>query len=121
MIKGVPVGAQIAWLLSTNSGIPFDNTRVVPVSHVAVMHGPFAAMGGGSAQPAITYGNGCWTVGCPLTNTRGFGEVGVACPPCAQSTVAPTCNKGPGMFALSLRPSPSRLRAASPFPYPRSG
>ncbi len=58
MINGVPVGAQIAWLLITNSGIPFDSTRVVPVNHVAVTQGPFAAMGGGSAQPAITYGGG---------------------------------------------------------------
>jgi hypothetical protein len=53
MIKGVPVGAQIAWLLRTASSWPFDVTRVVPVNHCAVTQGPFAVGGGGSVQPAI--------------------------------------------------------------------
>jgi hypothetical protein len=63
MINGVPVGAQIAWLLCTTSGWPLDKTRVVPVSHCALTHGPFAAVGGGSVQPAIMYGDVINTVG----------------------------------------------------------
>jgi hypothetical protein len=63
MINGVPLGAQIAWLLCTTSGWPFDVTRVVPLSHWAVTHGPFAAGGGGSVQPATTYGDVINTVG----------------------------------------------------------
>jgi hypothetical protein len=63
MINGVPVGAQIAWLLCTINGWPFDVTRVVPVNHCAVTQGPFAAVGGGSVQPATTYGDVINTVG----------------------------------------------------------
>jgi hypothetical protein len=76
MINGVPVGVQMAWLLCTINGCPFDKTRVVPTSHCAVTHGPFAPGGGGSAQPATTYGAASVTVGWPLTNTRGLGAVG---------------------------------------------
>lgn len=50
--NGVPVGAQIAWLLWTINGWPFEVTRVVPTNHCAVTQGPFAAGGGGKAQPA---------------------------------------------------------------------
>jgi hypothetical protein len=52
--SGVPLGAQIAWLLSTTNGCPLEKTRVEPTNHCAVTHGPFAAGGGGSAQPATT-------------------------------------------------------------------
>src|SRR5262252_1854621 len=95
-ISGVPVGTQMAWLSINSTGMPFDKTRVDPMTNCAVTHGPFAAIGGGSGQPAITYGVGRFTIGCPLTRTRGFGAVGVACPPWAQSTVAPTCRRNPG-------------------------
>jgi hypothetical protein len=54
MINGVPVGAQIAWLESTRTGTPLAKTRVAPVTHCAVTHGPFAAGGGGKAHPATT-------------------------------------------------------------------
>src|SRR5262245_13439981 len=90
MISGVPVGAQIAWLSSNNNGWPFEMTRVAAVTNCAVTHGPLAAGGGGSAQPATTYGVGSVTVGMPFTNTRGLGAVGCACPACEQSAVAPT-------------------------------
>jgi hypothetical protein len=30
--------------------------------------------------------------------TRGLGTVGCACPACEHSTVAPTCNKKPGIL-----------------------
>ena len=76
MISGVPVGAQIAWLLNTTNGCPFEVTRVEPTSHCAETHGPLAAGGGGNAQPATTYGPEIVTVGCPLTETRGLGTVG---------------------------------------------
>jgi len=86
MIVGVPVGAQIAWLLCTTNGCPLDKTRVDPLTHCAVTHGPLAVGGGGKVQPATTYGAVISTVGCPLTVTRGLGAVGVACPACEQST-----------------------------------
>jgi hypothetical protein len=37
--SGVPFGVHIAWLSINNKGIPFDVTRVAPVTHCAVMHG----------------------------------------------------------------------------------
>ena len=83
MTSGVPVGAQIAWLSSNRSGCPLDVTRVAPVIHWAVTQGPLAAGGGGSVQPATTYGVASVTVGWPLTVTRGFGTVGCAWPPWA--------------------------------------
>src|ERR1700722_4325178 len=36
-------------------------------------------------------------MGIPDTRTRGLGTVGSACPPCAHSTVAPTCKIGAGI------------------------
>jgi hypothetical protein len=86
IINGVPVGAQIAWLLCTTSGWPLDMTRVVPINHCAVTHGPFAVGGGGKVHPATTYGAVVNTVGWPLTVTRGFGAVGCACPACKHIT-----------------------------------
>jgi hypothetical protein len=56
MINGVPVGAQIAWLLCTTSGSPLDVTRVVPVIHCPLTHGPLAMGCDGSEQPTTTYG-----------------------------------------------------------------
>ncbi len=90
MINGVPVGAQVAMLLCTTNGCPFDSTRVVPLLHIAVTQGPLPLGGGGSAQPATTYGGVINTEGMPLNNTRGFGAVACACPPCEHKTVAPT-------------------------------
>jgi hypothetical protein len=54
IIKGVPLGAHNAWLSSSTSGCPFEVTRVDPVTHCAVTHGPFAPGGGGNVQPATT-------------------------------------------------------------------
>jgi hypothetical protein len=96
MIMGVPLGAQIDVLDCTSIGCPFESTRVVPVSHVPLTHGPFAAIGGGSAQPAITYGLLISTLGAPVSMTRGFGTVGMACPAWEQNTWAPTCTRNPG-------------------------
>lgn len=90
MINGVPVGAHTEVLLCTTSGCPFEVTRVVPLVHCAVAHGPLAVGGGGRAQPATTYGAVINTVGWPLTNTRGLGAVGCAWPACEHKTVAPT-------------------------------
>ena len=61
--NGVPVGVQMAWLSSNNTGCPFDMTRVAPVIHCAVTHGPFPAEGGGIAHPATVYGLSCITIG----------------------------------------------------------
>jgi len=77
----VPVGTHTAWLSDKRSGCPFDVTRTADVMNRAATHGPFAAGGGGSGQPAITYGGVGITVGIPDTVTRGFGAVGCAWPP----------------------------------------
>jgi len=53
MVKGVPVGVQIAWLSSNKTGCPLAFTRRAALTHGALTQGPFAAGGGGSAQPAI--------------------------------------------------------------------
>ena len=77
IIRGVPLGAQIAWLSNNNTGIPFENTRVAPVIQVAVTHGtgePETLNG----HPAIMYGTDWVTTGCPLTSTLGFGVTGCA-------------------------------------------
>jgi hypothetical protein len=96
------VGAQMAWLSSKSSGTPFDKTRVAEVTHCAVTQGPLAAGGGGSVQPATTYGLARVTVGWPLTITRGLGTVGCACPACEQRTVAPTCSRKPGILPFQI-------------------
>ena len=85
----MPFGAQIAWLSISTNGCPLEVTRVAATIHCAVTHGtgPPLTLNG---QPATTYGAAIVTVGWPLTSTRGFGTVGCAWPPCAQSTVAPT-------------------------------
>ena len=87
-ISGVPLGAQIAWLSISTNGCPLLVTRVAAMIHWAVMHGtgPPLRLNG---QPATTYGAAIVTVGWPPTSTRGLGTVGCACPPWAQSTVAP--------------------------------
>src|SRR5829696_5102822 len=100
--NGVPVGAQMAWLSSKSSGTPLDKTRVAEVTHCAVTQGPLAAGGGGSVQPATTYGLARVTVGWPLTITRGLGTVGCACPACEQRTVAPTWSRKPGILSIQV-------------------
>jgi hypothetical protein len=74
-------------------------TRTAPVIQLAVTHGE-GAPEILKAHPATTKGAGCVTIGCPLTVTLGIGVVACACPPCAQSTVAPTCSKNPGMVVF---------------------
>lgn len=96
IINGVPFGTHIAWLSSNSTGIPFDITLVAPVIQLAVTHG-MGPPGVEKGQPAITYGIGCSTIGCPLTSTLGLGEVGCAWPACAHITVAPRCNRNPGI------------------------
>jgi hypothetical protein len=78
--SGVPFGAQIAWLSMSSSGCPFDVTRVADVIQFAVTQGDGAPLTL-NAQPATAYGALIVAVGCPLTETRGFGTVGCACPP----------------------------------------
>jgi hypothetical protein len=94
---GVPVGAQIAWLSCSSSGIPLLLTRIDPTINWAVTHGPLPAIGGGKAQPATTQGATCSTVGCPITVTRGFGAVGCALPPCEHNTTELTVSRNPGI------------------------
>lgn len=105
IMSGVPVGAQIAWLSSKRPGWPATVTRVAAVTNCAVTQGPFAAGGGGSAQPATRYGEAIVTTGWPDTTTRGFGVTGVACPACEHKTVAPRCNKKPGIsYTITIAP-----------------
>jgi hypothetical protein len=52
----VPVGVQIELPTFSTSGWPPAMTRVEPVSHCPVTHGPLPLGGGGIAQPAIAYG-----------------------------------------------------------------
>ena len=77
-INGVPVGAQMAWLSINSTGTPSTKTRVALSTNCAMMQGPFAAGGGGKAQPATTYGAAIVTTGWPLTRTLGSGAVGSA-------------------------------------------
>ena len=93
--SGVPVGAQMAWVVWRSTGAPPAKTRIAPTTHCAVTHGPLPA-GGTNGQPTIAYGVGCVTMGCPPTMTRGLGMVGCACPPCMHITAAPTCSRKPG-------------------------
>jgi hypothetical protein len=51
-------------------------------------------------------------MGMPETSTRGLGTVGIACPPCEHSTVAPTCNIGPGI-QITVKP-PMLMSTAGP-------
>src|SRR2546427_13262908 len=78
MISGVPVGAQIAWLSSNNSGWPFEVTGVAAVMNCAVTLEPLAAGGVGRAQPTATGGAARVTVGAPFSLTRGIGSGGCA-------------------------------------------
>src|SRR5581483_1991364 len=87
--SGVPVGAQIDTLLKSTNGCPIEVTRTEPTMYCAVMQGPFAAGGGGSAHPATTCGEVSGTDGMPDNITRGLTTVGCACPACEQRTVAP--------------------------------
>ncbi|MDP5279838.1 hypothetical protein Q9Q95_12965 [Sphingomonas sp. DG1-23] len=79
--SGVPVGAQSDVLDWTISGWPFDSTRVVPVSHWPVTHGPLAAGGGGKAQPVTVIVVAIVMLGTPPKVTRAFTAVGIALPP----------------------------------------
>jgi hypothetical protein len=49
-IKGVPVGTQVEEPDINNTGAPVASTRVAPVIHCPVTHGPPAL--GGRLQPA---------------------------------------------------------------------
>jgi len=69
------LGAQIAWLSSSKTGIPLESIRVAPVTQLAVMHG-LGAPETLKGQPATTYGAGCMTMGWPLTKTLGLVTVG---------------------------------------------
>ena len=70
------------------SGCPCETTRTAPTIHCPVTHGPLPA-GGTKAHPATAYGAAMVATGMPETSTTGLGAVGIACPPCEQSTVAP--------------------------------
>jgi hypothetical protein len=120
----VPVGVQIDMPVMSTTGWPVASTRVAPTVHWPVTHGPLPP-GGTNAQPATAYGATIVATGWPLTDTRGFGAVGVACPPCEQSTVAPTWRIGPGtsppqmtvrapMFTFTVGPV---MTIDAPFPF----
>src|ERR1700741_2832288 len=90
IISGVPVGMQVAWLSSSSSGCPIDVTRVAAVVHCAVAHGGEVPLViAGNVHPATEYGAAMVTVAMPITVTREFGAVGVACPACMHNTTAP--------------------------------
>jgi hypothetical protein len=85
-------------LVWQSKGWPIDFTLTVIVGgrNVAVMHGvgPGPAGGGTAiAQPAIIKGAEAIGTGVPLSFTRGFGEVGVACPPCMHITTQLMVNR----------------------------
>jgi hypothetical protein len=96
-MSGVPEGAQMAWLSINNNGTPPLVTRAAAETYCAVTQGPLPDGGGGKGQPATAYIVVSVTVGWPLTSTRGFGDVGVACPAWAHMTVAPKCKRNPGI------------------------
>src|SRR4030095_9988793 len=90
--------------------------------HGPVTHGPRDA--GGNAQPATAYGEDSVAIGCPDTRTRGKGATGMACPPCAQMTVAPRWRMKPGIAALQVivrapllmsTTGPAMVMVATPF------
>jgi hypothetical protein len=70
-VAGTPVGAQRPMLSASTRGMPPASTRVDPVSHCAVTHGPVG--GDVKGQPATTYGDGCVSAGARDTLTRGLG------------------------------------------------
>ncbi len=88
------------------SGCPRDSTRIAPITHCPVTHGPFPA-GGTNAHPATAYGTAMVATGIPETSALGFGAVGTACPPCEQSTVAPKCKIGPGTLEYLVKACPT--------------
>src|SRR5262249_60616014 len=94
-VSGVPVGAHTATPLCTSTGTPPASTRAAPMTHWAVTQGPPEA--GGNGQPATAYGDDRVVIGWPDTSTRGKGARGVACPACAQMTVAPRWRMKPGI------------------------
>jgi hypothetical protein len=86
---GVPVGTHVDTPDRIATGCPFDVTCTAPTTHMPVTQGPLPA-GGANAHPATAHGPAIVTIGIPDTNTVGLGTVGVATPPCAQETTAPT-------------------------------
>src|SRR4051794_4472139 len=86
----------MAMPLIRTSGWPLEVTRVVPRIHCAVTQGGMEAAGM-PGQPATVQGAEITAEGMPLSVTRGLGAVGIAWPPCMQSTVAPCCMRKPGM------------------------
>src|SRR5690606_15229233 len=78
--SGVPFGAHTPWLSNSTTGCPLERTRVAATTHCPVTQGtgdPDTLKG----HPATAYTVLSTTVGCPATNTRGLGAVGVAVPP----------------------------------------
>src|SRR5579875_4098894 len=87
-ISGVPLGSELPTPVEITSGWPLEVTRVVPVTQTAAIHG---GRGGGTrGHPATTHCAFRSTVGVPLSVTRGFGVVAIACPPWLHITVAPS-------------------------------
>ena len=85
-------------LLWQSSGWPIDLTRSVIVGgkKVAEIHGvgPGPAGGGTAiAQAATMKGGEDIGTGVPMILTRGFGAVGLACPPWAQVTTQDIVSK----------------------------
>lgn len=76
MSMGVPLVTHTDMLSNKSTGWPNDVTLSDAVMNVPVTHGPFAAGGGGYAQPAMVYGDEIVTIGWPETKTVGTGTVG---------------------------------------------
>src|SRR5262249_11786074 len=99
---GVPVGTQVEEPVMLATGTPPASTRVAPTSHCPVTHGGGGVPG--SAQPAVTYGEGSVTTGWPVRSTRGNGAIGVAGPAWMHITTAPRWRAGAGIRRPSARP-----------------
>jgi hypothetical protein len=65
IIIGVPVGTQVPATggSASKTGMPPTRTFVLPDGMMPLTQGPFAAGGGGKAQPATTYEAGMVTTG----------------------------------------------------------
>jgi hypothetical protein len=64
-MSGVPVGTQVPVTggIARSTGMPPASTLVLPAMIMPLTQGPFAAGGGGKAQPAIMYDAGIVTTG----------------------------------------------------------
>jgi hypothetical protein len=88
--SGVPVGVHTETPDMMATGWPCEKTCVDPTTHCAETHGPLPPFAGVNAHPATAYGGEIVAMGMPETKTQVLGTVGMAWPPCAQVTTAPS-------------------------------